>query len=419
MAGDLVAARAAFQRAIDAQPEMDGTYKYEVIRWTPPQAPLTGGFGIAIVDEGGYISSSTIYRDRVLGHYTLVGDHFKAIEPEISLPSPVASLMRDTLAANPEYASSVDTADLAMQFALKYNKLFPVEYSRTHGDLTFNALAELNPSAYFLIFHLDGSFNNDGNGDVNPSYEQLACSLREPEGPAKLHAFYRTLGKSIADIIGEARAKGVDIRFVNLAAGLDPVDSQNLIRNVCPELQFTTDELTEIQRADAEFLEQIASSDAVLVQAALYAASEITEANWQQWYSDCAPIANRVRVGYALGTKDMLATERIDLSMHNGLRCIDLLVGMGWMDPEIPTDSAFKLSSFGTGHGKGAFWGTSIAAPLGLSVLAQYWQEGHKQYNSQSLAAAFRADSNGTPPIRDILEDHLFLNSRNDYVNNR
>jgi hypothetical protein len=408
----LACVRAAFQSAIDAVSEADGKYCSEIVHANRNASPSPTGFGIAIIDSGAYISSLTIYRDRVLGHYAPVGDHYEAFDPEIALPGPMARLMGETLAANPEYASSVDTADLARQLRRKYNLVLSYEYYGTHGDWVFNPLAELNPSAYFLLFHEDK--------DDSDEFQRLACAVREPDGPSKVHAFWRGRGQSIARIIGDARVRGADIRFVNLSAGLMPDDTPRLTQRLCPTMQFTTDELTEIQRAYAEYIEQIAAADVVLVQASLLDASAaITDGNWQQWYSDCEPIPNRVRVGYAVGAKGAQAVGRIDDHTRSGLRCIDLLIGLGYSDLETATERAVWTSTLGTGHAQSPMiFGTSMAAPFGLSVIAHYWQNGHRQDDSRALAAAFRSDASGLPAIRDIVEDHLFLNVRDDYVNN-
>jgi hypothetical protein len=392
-----------------------------VIIGTPHAPSNPAGFGIAVIDSGPYIPALTIYRNRVIGHYTLAGDHYEAAEPNISLPSPLARLMMDTLGVNQDYASSIDTAELAGNVVRKYNLSIGGDYAHKHGDWIFNALAELNPLAYFLLFHEDGLFSTGKSAtDKGKSFGELVCAIRDVDGAANLHSYFRNRGKSIANIINDARAKGANIRFVNLSAGYDRDETVKVTTKVkCPEIQFTIDEIIEFQRAYAEFLEQIAAADVVLVQAAVENAGErITEANWEQWYADCAPIVNRVRVGYAFGATDAPAIERLDGFMNNALRCIDILVGMGWNDMETWTDRAFAISSLGLAHSRTYFVGSSIAAPLGLSLVAQFWQQGHEQLDSAHLAAAFRSDLSGIPIFKDVLEDHLFLNSREDYINN-
>lgn len=409
----LTCVRAAFQAALNAIPTADGGYAYEPVRVQGVRSPSPGGFGIAVIDSGAYIASMTLYRDRVLGHYAPVDDHYEAIDPQISLPAPVVDLLGDTLAANPDYAASVDTVDLAGPFRRKFNlELLSNPYYGSHGDWVVNPLAEMNPSAYFLLFHED----RDESGQA----QRLTCAIRQSDGPAHLRAFWRARGQSVARIIDSSRAGGADIRFVNLSMGIDPEYTVTSTRKICPELQFTPDELILIQRAYAEYLEQITAADVVLVQASIYDASaQITEGNWQNWYSDCQSMPNRVRVGYAVGDKGMPAADRIDTHTRAGLHCIDLLVGMGYAELETPTERAVRISTLGTGHAVSPMvFGSSMAAPFGLSVVTHYWANGHERDGAAALAGAFRSNTHGIPVIKDILEDHLFLNSRDDYINN-
>lgn len=344
----------------------------------PKKAPPnenSSNYRILVIDDSGMaLAAYTRYYNRVLenlveGVNGEITTDFRSLEinstannilTNILNPSDFSFIPSESLKPNQEIFSA--------SFGQELSNILLQNNSRGHSVSIFNFLANNNPQAQFLLYY-----------DSQKKWNEIICdyNLKDEYKLDKLKILLSFQSNFINKKIIE-----YGINFISLSEGIDS-SYFNIFNKLCPNIKIKSSFKRSVNKLYFEhfLIKLVENNNVILVQANLSSSSYVDKNN-SDFYSDCQPLKNRIRVGYINSLNRDIPPEGINNDKfkkyllngnENSEQCTDLYINIA-VEKQRPFNFAlgaveFSTFNVGTTPPIGADAVSSFATPIGLSYL--------------------------------------------------
>ena len=323
---------------------------------------------ILIIDSGMYLTSLTLFKDRVIGQFRTEGSKILKDNYQLTIPQ-IYHDFAALQAKNMQFYQDDDTQEILSKF---FEKIPTFEWARTaHGDSIFNYIATNTSDLDLMILRLDDwecyPKNIKQLNDYREMMDARAIALRE---------FFESY----------------QVDYINFSGGWSIPDFKQTYKNgahpKCGSIP-NEDILLKIDLVWKKFYDDVFSSgDAIMFQASPQLVKDFAGDASSIYISDCSKQQNRIRVQSLASPLISQYFEELDIYHRLGdsfLSCSDLLVNTpDTVLGDIPKQ--LKLSPFGlTLYPMG--WPSSYTTPM---ALVAWLKRSNKDDNEMDMLTSIR-----------------------------